>query len=150
MARHVVFPETGLREIQRRADVTIAKSVDKSRPPSQQFQSLTAKSRRFHPHPPAPCHTQCAPAAGWIANASVQVGGRPPESRPNVWRGAGGGDGQRGSAGGALSKRRQPLPATGPGSGSCLHQADRDGTVGPGLWRTWRAVRARVRAGICA
>jgi hypothetical protein len=32
------------------------------------------------PHPPPPCHTHPAPAAGWIANVSVQAGGRPSEA----------------------------------------------------------------------
>ena len=42
--------------------------------------------------------------------------GMPLAGRANVGAPGGGGDGQRGSAGGALSQRRQHLPATGPGS----------------------------------
>jgi len=35
------------------------------------------KMPRLCPHIPRPCHTPLAPAAGWIANASSQEGGRP-------------------------------------------------------------------------
>jgi hypothetical protein len=34
-----------------------------------------AKSLLFYPHLPSPCQTRTAPAAGWIANVSMQVGG---------------------------------------------------------------------------
>jgi hypothetical protein len=39
-----------------------------------------AKIRPLFPHPSLPCHTHPAPAAGWIANVSVQAGGRPSEA----------------------------------------------------------------------
>jgi hypothetical protein len=39
-----------------------------------------AKIVPLFPHPSLPCHTHPAPAAGWIANVSVQAGGRPSEA----------------------------------------------------------------------
>ena len=51
------------------------KSVEEFTPPPQQFQPLAKNSRRFYPRFWAPCHTASAPAAGWIANVSMQVGG---------------------------------------------------------------------------
>jgi hypothetical protein len=40
----------------------------------------TCQNRPLFPHPSLPCHTHPAPAAGWIANVSVQAGGRPSEA----------------------------------------------------------------------
>ena len=54
------------------------KTVEDSAPPPQRFQSFTSKSHRLFPHPPAPCHNRIAPAAGWIANVSMQAGGNAP------------------------------------------------------------------------
>ena len=73
---------------------------------------IRAKTPRSFPHLPYPCHTRCAPAAGWIANASSQAGGRPLEARRNVRRAAGGGRNQRGSAGGFGRPRGRHGPAS--------------------------------------
>ena len=42
--------------------------------------SKRAKFPPLFPHPPPPCHTHPAPAAGWSANVSDQAGGRPSEA----------------------------------------------------------------------
>ena len=61
---------------------------------------------------PHPCHTHAAPAAGWVANASSQAGGRPLEVRRNVRQASGGGRNQRGSAGGFGRPRGRHGPAS--------------------------------------
>ena len=73
---------------------------------------ICAKTPPLFPHPPPPCHTDAAPAAGWIANASSQAGGRPLEVRRNVRQASGGGRNQRGSAGGFGRPRGRHGPAS--------------------------------------
>ena len=83
------------------------------------------KLTRSFPHPQYPCHTPGTPAAGWIANASVQVGGMPFKPHRNVrWR-----LGEAVTSVAPLADLIAPKgelvqPATGPSSGSV-----------PAVWR---------------
>jgi hypothetical protein len=103
----------------------------------------------FHPHPPPPCHTFRALAAGWIANVSDQAGGRPFGICRNVRQVGAGGGGHRGSAGGRVALRRvqsQP-PGRHPFSQAPSRRRETEypvracGGHGGPVWR------ARVRAG---
>lgn len=85
------------------------------------FRPFPTKPTPFHPHPLLPCHNRLTPAAGWIANVSMQVGGNASCSgaQTSAWL-AGGGEGQRGSAGGrpfqgtckASHRAGVPVPAS--------------------------------------
>ena len=115
-------------------------------PPPQHFRPSPTKSTPFHPHPPSPCQTRSAPAAGWIANVSSQVGGNAPvvasrrRARPAGrrwptwfrWRAA---------LSGAVQS--QP-PGRGPVLQACHKRAGRDD--GAGLWRT---CFAKAKQGPC-
>ncbi len=86
-------------------------------------QRHSSKSSRYFIHTPiSVCHHACTPAAGWIANASVQAGGRPFGICGNVRQLAEGGGGHRSSAGGRFLLEDRAKPATGPGFASCQPQ----------------------------
>ena len=98
-------------------------------PPPQQFRAFPAKSAPFCPHLPSPCQTRSAPAAGWIANVSSQVGGNAPvaASRRRARR-----SGRRWPTWfrwrAVFFREHRAKPATGPGScSSSPSKADRAG-----------------------
>ena len=53
-------------------------TVDNPSLPAPHPRPFPTKTTPFHPHLPNPCQTRFAPAAGWIANVSMQVGGNAP------------------------------------------------------------------------